>query len=203
MTDLLELSENIEAALNQETFDVLEFVTGDLTPKDEVVIYTDAEAGYALDKLVQAEADNASRAESEGLGITDELTWVDPDEVDALRERIEASALTFELKGMAPQLKKAIRSALVAKHGHKESDDFEKAEPFYRELTHELIARSIVQARRADGKLDKTWTAEKIATLDGRLHPTEFGRLDQAVYRVNSDTDVFDRAVSADFLSKR
>lgn len=200
MTDL---PDNISAVLDQDSFDVLEFVTGDLTPKDSVVVYTDTEAGYALDKLVEAEAENAKRGETEGFGITDELVWVDPDEVEALKAKIEASALTFELKGLAPAAKKALRASLVAKFNYKEGATFEESEPFFRAFTHEMIARSIVLAKNAAGKTDRNWTADKVAAFDGRLHPTEFARLDGAVAKVNADADVYDRAVSADFLSKR
>jgi len=200
MTDL---PANLETALDQETFDVLDFVTGDLTPEDTVVIYTDATAGYALDRLAEAEKEQAKRGETEGLGIADELVWVDPDEVDALKAKIEASALTFKLKGLAPALKKALRANLVAKHNFKEDASFDESEGFYRDFTHELIARSIVEARTSTGKVDKTWTVEKISKLEGRIHPTEFARLDRAVFAVSSDAELFDLAVSADFLSKR
>lgn len=206
MTDNLldALPETVKDALNQDTFDVLDFVTGDLTPKDSILIYTDREAGYELNQFVQREKEIAKRAEIEGLGIADDADWVDEDEVAAVRKRVEDSALTFHLKALAPALKKAIRQKLVATTNYVEGASFEENIEFFQQFTYELMARTIVKAVTATGKVDANWgDIEKIKKLEARLDESEFGRLDQKVFSINSDGDVYDAAVSADFLSKR
>ena len=201
---MTELPENVTAALAPETFDVLEFISGGSTPVDDVTIYTANEAGYRLAQLAQMEALNADRAESEGLGIADELEWVDPDEVAELREKVEQTALKFKLKGLAPAAKKAIRNHLVAKHNFKEGSDVEDNEAYFEEYSYTLIAKTIAGVTRGDGAIDTNeWTPERVESLRASINEGEFQRLDAAVYSINFNTDIFDRAASADFLSKR
>lgn len=198
------LPDAVKEALAPETFDVLEFVEGQGTPADSVTIYTNNKAGFRLGQLIDQEAANGDRAQAEGLGIADELEWVDPDEIAALREQIEATALTFELSGLAPAAKEAIRKSLTAKHGFSDSKPLAEQEAYFEDYTHTLIAKTITGVTRADGVRDpKTWDVERVAGLRARLNEAEFKRLDNAVYEINFKTDVFDRAVSADFLSKR
>lgn len=203
MTDAT-LPETVEAALAPETFDVLEFVSGQGTPEDTVTVYAADKAARRLAKLVAIEAESEARGAAEGFGIADELEWADPDEIAALRKEIEATALTFELTGLAPAAKKALRNSLVAKHGFSEKKPLEEQEAYFIELTHTLIAKSIKGVTRADGaKGASEWTPEMVAGLQGNLNESEWARLDQAVVSINYDTDSYDIAASADFLSKR
>lgn len=199
-----ELPTNVQEALSPETFDVLEFVSGKGTPMDDITIYTDNEAGYRLAKLAEMEAASAKRGEVEGLGIADELDWVDPDEVAELSERITSSALTFNLRGIAPAAKTAIRANLVAKHNFSEKTPAEDNSAFFEDFTCTLIAKTVTSVTKANGGTDsKPWTVERVGALREILNESEFQRLDTAVYSLNYNTDVYDRAVSADFLSKR
>ena len=201
---MTELPENVTEALAPQTFDILEFVAGQGTPRDTVTIYTDSNAAFRLAELAEMEASNTKRAETEGLGITDELEWVDPDEVEALQTAILETALIFELKGLAPAAKKALRLGLVAKHNFKESEPAETQEAFFEDYTFTLIAKTISGVKRADGSVDPApWTPERVGQLRDILFEGEFTRLDTAVYEINFKTDIYDRAVSADFLSKR
>lgn len=200
---MTELPEEIATPLAPENFDVLDFVAGKGTPVGKVTIYTDDEAGHELAEWAQKEADNADRAEAEGFGIADEVEWIDPDVLDELRARVEASALTFKLRGLTPAEKKAIRNSLIAKHNFKE-DSTEPQEEYFEEYSYTLIAKSIASVTRADGAIDdKKWTVERVAALRAKVNETEFARLDGEVYDINFKTDIYDRAVSADFLSKR
>lgn len=201
MTDL---DPAIEAALAPETFDVLDFVQGRGLPRTTVTLYTDVEAGQRLADLAASEEDNAKQAESQGLGIADELVWVDPDEVEELRQRIESSAVIFHLRGLAPAAKTALRKSLVAKHNYSESLPAEEQEAYFEEYSYTLIAKSIEKVTRADGAEDpKKWTPSRVEKFHEEYNETEYARLDSAVFDVNFKTDVFDRAASADFLSKR
>jgi len=204
MTDATyEFPQAIKDALDQETFDVLDFVTGDLTPQDTVKIYTDRAAGWDLNKLVSREKAIEDAAEKDGLSIADEADWVDPEELAAVQARVEAGALTFHLKALAPALKKAINKNLRATHSYKEGGDYNDNAAFFDALTFELMSRTIVKAVRADGKTDATWPIAKLEKLQGVLDEAEFGRLDVAVFSINAEGDLYEAAVSADFLSKR
>lgn len=198
------LSEALNAALDQDSFDVLEFVTGDLTPRKTVSIYTNSEAGYRLDTLLAQEEENVRIAsESDGLSITDGGVWVDEEEVKALREQVEASTLTFHLKGLAPKAREAIQKELRAKHNYKDDADNEAQEEYFNEFQNTLVAKSIEKAVNAKGATDTSWSADKVAVLRGRVNALELGRLDNAVFEINTDADLYSRAVNADFLSKR
>ena len=199
-----ELDESVIAALAPETFDVLDFVTGSGLPRKKVTLYTDVEAGQRLADLVAAEKAIENRAETDGLGITDDVEWVDPEEVAQLREKIEGSAITFTLKGLAPAAKKALRLSLVAKHNYKEDVPAAEQEGYFEEYSYTLIAKTIESLSRADGAVDnKKWTPERVKKFHESFNEGEYKRLDDTVYEVNFQTDVFDRAASADFLSKR
>jgi len=199
-----ELDESVTEALAPETFDVLDFVQGRGLPRSAVTLYTDVEAGQRLADLAATEESNAKLAEKEGLGIADEVEWVDPDEVEELRERIENSAITFKLRGLAPAAKKALRNGLVAKHNFKEDVPANEQEAYFEEYSYTLIAKTVEAVVRADGAEDNTkWTPERVKAFHEAYNETEYARLDNAVYNINFNTDVFDRAASADFLSKR
>lgn len=194
-------SDALNQALDQESFDVLEYVTGDLTPRKKVTVYTNAEAGYRLDELLERE--RASQSEGDGLSIADEVEWVDEEEVKALREQIEASALTFHLKGLAPKAREAVQKELQAKHNFSDDAADEVKQAYFEEFTSTLIAKSIERVTNAKGASDTSWSPLKVATLRGRINGVEFGRLDEAVFDINTDSDLYSRAVNADFLSKR
>lgn len=198
------LSDALNDALNQESFDVLEFVTGDLTPRTKVTIYTDADAGYRLNELLAIEESSQRDAQQgDGLSIADDVAWVDPDEVDGLKQRIEASAVTFHLKGLAPKAREALQKELRAKHNVKDDSDEETQNAYYVEFFNTLTAKTIEFAENARGAKDTSWSSDKVATLEGRVNATEMGHLAEKVNEVNFDTDLFSRAVNADFLSKR
>lgn len=195
------LSEALNNALDQDSFDVLEFVTGDLTPRKAVTIYTNAEAGYRLDELVKREQESVREVDS--LSITDEVAWVDPDEVAALKEAVEASALTFHLKGLAPKAREAIQKELQAKHNFSEEAPDDQKSAYYEEFQNTLVAKSIERVVNSRGATDTSWSPEKISTLRGRVNGVEIARLDDGVFEINTDSDLYNRAVNADFLSKR
>lgn len=195
------LSTAVNEALNQESFDVLEFVTGDRTPRKKVTIYTDAEAGYRLDELLALEENGV--AQSDGLSITDDVPWVDEEEVAELQEKIKASALTFHLKGLAPKVRDAIQKELQARHNFSDTASDEAKVAYFEDFSGTLISRSIEKATNAAGASDTSWSTDKVNTLRGRINGTEFARLDEAVFDINTDAELFTRAVNADFLSKR
>lgn len=198
------LSDALNTVLDQDSFDVLEFVTGDLTPRKTVSVYTNSEAGYRLNELLEQEEENVRNASvSDGLSITDAGVYVDEDEVADLRAQVEASTLTFHLKGLAPKAREAIQKELQAKHNFSDESTDEVKEAYFNEFQNTLVAKSIEKVVNAKGAADKSWSAEKVAVLRGRVNNVELGRLDGAVFDINTDADLYSRAVNADFLSKR
>lgn len=201
MTDN-ELPEVVTEALAPTTFNVLDFVQGIAGPLDTVAIYTDNNAGYKLAKLREREAALAKK-DSDLVGIADEQDWIDADEIDALEAKVADSALIFQLQGLAPALKKAIRAEKIAKYGYKEGESAEDNEDFFEALTYELVAKTVKSVTKGNAIDAHTWTAEEVAQFRTTINESEFKKLDDAVFGINYQTDIFDRAVSADFLSKR
>ena len=195
------MSLNIEAAIEEatsrETFDVLEFVKGANLPKNDVTIYTDADAALKLARIFVAEAARSKKEAEEGLSLSDEFEGPDEDEISELHERLTASALIFHLQGLAPAATKALENHLKATLEYTEGAENEE---FNEVFNNTLIAKSIVSVSTATGHTsDAAWTPEKVNELNESLYVSEANKLFTAAAEVNYVGAIFDRAVAADF----
>lgn len=171
----------ISEAQAPTTFDVLSFVEGTAYPVETVKIYTDVKAVAELLEANQARLSN-------------DIHKDDPRDFDAIIEdataRVNASALTFDLRGMPP----GIVQELYA------STEGETAEQV-QEKEDALVARTIVDVRNADGIRDpRLWSGEDVAKLRRFVKEGEFGKLIQGVVNVNFNAAIFDQATDAGFL---
>lgn len=195
------IDDAIAAATSEETFDVLEFVAGGATPEHKVTIYTDADAALKTARLLLAEEERNARKDSDDYSIADafedEEEQLSEEQLTELHDRLVASGLEFELKGLAPAALDALEKSLRAKHEYKEG----QANAEYNEaLELELTARSIVSVKRADGKVNSAkWTPEKVQSLFVSLYPSESNKLVTGVVQINYVAAIFDKAVTADF----
>ena len=204
----IDLPESVETALSPETFDVLEFVAGGNTPEDSVTIYTDQAAAYAYHNLIEKERAAFEAAEKKkkestkhsALSIADaddEVFHPDEQELAELLEQLEATALTFHVKGLAPKLRKAIEKEKVAKHNHKEGSEDKE---YYDDLYTTIVAKSIVGVTKADGSKGRTeWNSESVKALYEVLHESQWGLLLNACVSTGYNAGVFDGIVTADF----
>lgn len=193
---MIEISAAVEEATSAETFDVLEFVNAANLPKDTVTVYTDADAALKLTKIFIAEAERAKNGDS--LSIDDEYEYADEAEITELHERLAASALVFELQGLAPAATTALENHLKAMLPYTEGAANEE---FNEMFNNTLIAKTIQSVTRAvDGVRNETaWTAEKVKGLNASLYISEANKLFNGAAEVNYVGAIFDRAVNADF----
>ena len=191
-----------------EDWDLLEDLDGEYLPEEEVVVYRNMKAAKTVNRLLDEEAQREEKAKANKGKKKDTLSLGDADdefdvvafeeELNAAMTELEESKIVFELKGLAPELVKAITREKVAKHNHKANDLDD--EDYFKDLNYEVTERTIVAARKADGtRSTTTWTPERLEKLSVKLHDSQWAKLYQAIIDINYDAALFDRAVSADF----
>lgn len=198
----IDIDTAIENATTEENFDVLEFIAGSATPEHVVTLYTDADAALKTARLIVAEEERNARDKEDDWSIADtfdeEQENLSEEQLTELHDRLVASALDFNLKGLAPAALDALEKSLRAKHEYKEDGD----NPEYNKaLELELVARSIVSVtNKASGKVSKAkWTTAQIEKLFVGLYPSETNKLLNGVVQINYVAAIFDKAVTADF----
>lgn len=154
-----------------EAFDIFEFQSGVAYPSDSVTIYLDQASAYEAQRLDTQIADTK-----------------DPDEVDRLvaerqgvLERVKASAITFHLQGLSPEVAQALdqrirtESALyeasqeVGIQGLQAREDFQD-EKFNKRLAAHLKYISRVNPETGAVQEDRReWTAETVDRVLRRL----------------------------------
>lgn len=174
----------IDQAQAPGTFDVLSFIEQTAYPTDKVVVFQDVKSVDALLKANRERLDHDAAPES-----------FDPTELDAriaeLSEKVQASAIVFELRGMPPGIVQEI-------YGNGEGTEEELLE-----REHRLIAATIIAASDHKGNRDeRLWQHEDVAKLRRYLKEGEFGKLINGVVKVNFNATVFDEATDAGFLSR-
>lgn len=185
MTDIDTL---IDAATAKETFDVLAAAKEIAYPTDEVTVYTDSGSAYSLHRLDDVIAQTADA----GTVATLEAKR------DELREAVKASALTFNLRGIAPGYIQGLLAQGRATFPDVDGVDFntERGEWF----ESAVIAAHIVDVRNAAGAVDEhNWTAEQVQDIKAALPEESFEKLLGAVNNLSFAASYFDLAVSADF----
>lgn len=190
-----------------EDWDLLEDLDGEYLPEEEVVVYRNMKAAKTVNRLLDEEAQREEKAKAK-KGKKDTLSLGDADdefdvvafeeELNAAYAELKASEIVFELRGLAPELIKAITKEKTAKHNHKATDLDDEA--FYADLNYEITARTILAVRNADGsRSTKAWTPDRLEKLEAKLHASQWSKLYQGILDINYDAQLFDRAVSADF----
>jgi hypothetical protein len=198
MTDLETAAQvAVDNATSEDEFDAFSFFANAALPEDTVTVYADAKTAYRLAEIDRKRREQQELEESEGLSLTDEVEYIDPDEVDALQTTLKASAINFNLRGLAPSARDAIEKHARATHPYTEGgENTEYNEAF----NAALIANTIVSVTNAKGTADKNkWDAARVLNWGQVAQPSEFSKLFEGVFRVNYIGDAIDRAVSADF----
>lgn len=192
-----ETQEAVAAATSEDEFDALDFFSNSALPEDTVTVYADAATAYRLAELDRKKAEQAQLAEEEGLGLTDDLEYIDEDEITELKTKLKKSAIIFKLRGLAPSARDAIEKAARAKNPYVEgSENVEYNEAF----NANLISNTIVSVTNAKGTPDKNkWDAARVLAWGKVAQPSEFDKLFTGVFKVNYIGDAIDRAVNADF----
>lgn len=196
----------VDEALNAEEFDVLDYVDNQEAAKDEVVINVNVSGAKRMHKLLQKRSEYlaeqralARNGKEEPMGLDEayEDTEYD-DEVNALHEELQKTALTFELKSIAPPLVDAIEKHYKAVL-EKDADE-ERIEAHNRDRMADILSRTILSVRRGDGMVDnRPWDMERLKALEDRIYSEEFAKLLGAMYDMVHTGAIFDEVLNADF----
>lgn len=172
--------EAVETAQAPGAFDVLAFVEGTAYPTTEVVIMQDVKSAAEYIKLVAKQADASEE-------VDDKLA----EKLAELSEKLTASALVFDLRGMPPG---RVENILKAPASGEDTPEKE------RDREHELVARTIIGVRNSKGERDgRVWQGEDVAKLREFVKEGEFGKLLTGVGEVNFNAMVFEEATDAGF----
>lgn len=157
-----------------EAFDVLSFLEDRLYPETSVTIYTDK---ASLKKVA------------------------DGDDSPEVREALEKSKITIELRGLSAE---KIRS-LTTKWSNKDSDKTPKLPEGITSadeaVQNELTAASIVAVRHGDAA-DTLWSARKVQKFQNSLTMGEIAKIAAGVSEVNFESSKLDNEVDAGFLGR-
>lgn len=195
MTDINTL---VDDATAKGSFSVLDAARGRSYPQDTVSVYTDEEAAYEVHRLNQVDADEKDSAAHESRVA----------EIDALKERVKASVLTFRMRGVSDKVKDSINKETIAKFGEAViSDtgqwisggaDFGDGADWN---NAKLLAEHILDVTDAEGNVDSHhWTPEEIIDLRTNVLPEDqFQELVGMLFKLSFAKNWFDASVTPDF----
>ena len=196
MTELL--SEHGEPT----TFNFDEYLADNATvPDDSVVVYLDAKTAYEIERLKQE--DDAKQREAAPRSIAD-ATDVD-ERLEALQEKIKASAITFHLRALGgPErqvLQDKVRRDIPVPKGVSEDDREAIDGQRYEATLNAWVGAAIVKVVTPDGRENHDkFNREKVADLRNMLHLSEWTKLVRLVNELSFNETLIDRAIDAGFL---
>lgn len=197
MTDELNIEDKVAEATNEENFDALAFFADASLPEGTAVLYRDSAAAVRLNEIGTEATARKELDEEEGLGVTDEIGYANPDEIDQLAARLKASAVTFKLRAIAPAARTALEKAARAKNPYTEGAANDE---YWADFNGNLIAKSIVSVTNVKGQSDSNkWDRVRVEKFAEITEPSEWQKVFGKVYELNFIADAIDRAVTADF----
>lgn len=175
----------VQAAQDKATFDVLAFAKGRKYPQDIVTVYTDAESGYQAKHLSEILNDEDDNDERERIA----------EEIRELWAAVEASALTFHLRGIS----QGAVDGIIREAGGKFEDTVEG--PGAHWCNFRYIAENIVSVTNAEGAVDNHhWTFEDVEELHAFLPADEFSKIAALTDELTFAAAFVDASVTPDFL---
>jgi hypothetical protein len=243
MSTPAEVAEDLKAPA---AFDVQQALTGQTYPTDKVTVFINAALAHSMNVLAEEavkldyEADRLQR-EAKGMleaeetiaepeGYSDKLAEAEAKTQEAreaeakvarLIGQVQASALTFHMRGLAPKqvelIDKKCRKAIKppARKNYPQDEDgqeeyelavWERNRDRNQLVNHECIASAIVRVENADGDVDsRVWKAEDVENLQATVLETEYEKLRLMMQDLSFAHTLFNRAVEqdTDFLSRR
>lgn len=212
-------------------FDAKAVARGATMAQDKEKVYTDAGTAHELNEMLgeiadlrlQAETEKAKAQSIEGSPEGDALNEqadVLEAEVEKLVKKIQDSALTFHMRGLAPEQFRLIDKKWRRKikppvrdnypNGEEGTEEFE-VEALERNIDRnnainwECVAKSITKVVDANGDEDNSaWTVEDVQGLHGRLLEIEWEKLRRLSEDLTHAHTIFNEVIvrDADFLQK-
>lgn len=184
--------------LTPETFNVLDVLSGVAYPSTTITLHLNEEAARLVNQL------------REKVEVEYSDTEVPADLSSALaeaREALEATKLTFHLRGISTEVERNCRAKAKAKFPDKKQNvngmqiavPTEEQETFFQQL---VIAAHCQQIVNGEGKIH---TAPDVEVIEQFYYRAPFSQVQKLIEAVNSlkvDAGEFEAAVSDDFLAK-
>ncbi len=187
-----EALELVQEAQSQKVFNLADAIKGRAYPSTSVKVYLDDQTALELVEVNQ---------------LMNRTT--DADEIDKLAEiakelaeKIIASSLTFEMRGISQSTVESVTEKVNAMH-KTTSEDAERSQDWLRDYITYLVALNIVSVTTADGAVDKSeFNFEKVEELRRGLAPNEWGKLVSAMQKLTLAGGYFDQLTDAGFLQR-
>lgn len=220
MTKFQEKAEAVAADMkSEESFDLSDALKGASYPTDDVTIFIDGENAHALNMVLadisELAMDATKYAAGNNGGMADSP---EKEEIDKQIEELEVrqkeliakvlgSALTFTVRGAAPEQWKLIIKKWTRKSKKQEDleDEQERVEWANEQIDNELISKTIVKITNAKGGTQSgAVSIDDVANLRGTVLQSEFSKLMEAVNALTFANGLFQNAIAsdADFLSR-
>lgn len=216
-----EVNAVVEEMKADESFDLTEALTGATYPTGEVKVYLDAEGAEKLNEVLaeiselgrqaaafSAEAQGAMTDAPEKEAIEAEIVELQELEKELI-DRVSGSALTFHMRGVAPELwrilVKEVRRKNKAASNATEAEKEEASETMIQKLDAELVAKAVVKVTNAKGATDaRAFKVETVEKLRDTLLQSEWERVLDKANTLTFANSVFHnvKAADADFLSQ-
>lgn len=248
MSESTDRAEELVAELKSEkTFDARKAITGATYPQDKIEVYADAELAHELNVKANEAAKARHLADSiynAAFKTASENKTIESDpeaeandapgyaeanaeaealeaEVAALLQAIQASVLTYHMRGLAPAQWRLIdqkwRKKVKAPARKNYAADEEGEEEFElatlernmlrnNSINHDLIASAIVKVENVDGDVDSSvWSHDDVQNLFDAYMESEYEKLKNLMQQLTFANNIFQVAVNqdADFLSRR
>ena len=209
-----------EAAI--EDLDVMAWLDDSTQPSESIEIYNKGTLLKDLIKLTGVVEQQKARIEDRSRDLTMDRSIADEEEetitealdaIEALREELKGTGLTFFLQGLTSKEKEMIAATEARKlkgtpsSGTIGKDDWvpavgsgEEHPDYNKNFNGTLIAKSIASVQNANGAVStKKWTADQVEKLRVTLPGVEFRRLSNAVFDINYYSYEVDKLVDLDF----
>lgn len=195
VADAIELGEKVKARVASDPDAVRKIISGAVAVEDYVTIYPDKALNLRFHKHVEAVAEAAAKARA-----TDEATPEMRAELDALeaeaaalKDELEASAVTLKFVGLGKKAVKRIRNEVIAQYPFPPTgQDDDQALASDRQDAYEewLIAAHVA---------DSGYTRDDIAQWRDVLPLMEFGKLWAMAQKLSITDDYLNGAFNVDF----
>lgn len=207
-----------EAQTAVDSFDLVDWLNDAVNAESEITVYRDGIALMTLGELVELAdeaSDKAEKANLAELSIADDFTEAGRDAVQAVeaqREVLKKSALTFQLRSIGSVARDALLKKMEREDRFKAvpATDDEPAVPGRRQhpeflfsFQKELLSRSIVSATDVQGRVNRgPWTLEIVDSLNEKLPLNEFSRLLNKAHELHFTQYEIDKLIDLDFSSR-
>jgi hypothetical protein len=199
-----EVSELVDAAKAPGTFNIINLLNERAYPVDEVVIYLDEASAY--------EASTIKKSIFEYDGDADGLTPLE-DKLQAVTEKMKASALTVKVKGITEGKRAEILKDATAKYPleytreiNPMTGEFSREEKESQErdnlFTEFLWQASIVSLTDANGNVQEDLPYAAVRDMRTSLPLAAAADITKTIEKVRVSTAVFMLEVNEDFLPK-